>query len=82
LTEEKRDATSGMCGRLNQPTNDSAEQHRLAFAEIALDPEQLALSTIALSLKIDIEEPAVRVSEEGTLLLLNAVLVVVGVSRL
>jgi hypothetical protein len=73
-----------MRGRLNQLVNDSAEQHRLAFAGIALDPWQTALLVVPPLLEVGVffEDPVVRVSEEATLILLDAVLVVAGVGRL
>jgi hypothetical protein len=69
--------------RLNQLINNSAEQHCLAFARIALDPEELTLCMILLSLKIDIvEDPAVGVFEYTALILLDLLLIVAGVRRL
>ena len=82
LAEEERDV-GGIRGRLNQLVNDSVEQHRLAFAGIALDLEQLIMSVVAPFLKIGVfEDPVVRISEEATLILLDTVLILARVGRL
>jgi hypothetical protein len=82
---QKKNETLVVCevGLINS-FNDSAEQHRLAFAGIALGPLQTALLVVPPLLEVGVffEDPVVRVSEEATLILLDAVLVVAGVGRL
>ena len=82
LAEEEQDV-GVMRGRLNQLINDSTEQHCLAFARIAFDPEQLTLSVVTPSSKIHVvKDPAVGVSKEAPFILLDTVLVVTRVGRL
>jgi hypothetical protein len=58
-------------------------KHRLAFAKIISDPKQPTLSVVALVLIFGVfEDLVVQVSEEATLSLLDALLVIAGVSRL
>ena len=58
-------------------------KHRLASAKITSDPKQPALSVVELVLIFGVFEDLVaQVSKEATLSLLDALLVIAGVSRL
>ncbi|RSL58324.1 hypothetical protein CEP51_014088 [Fusarium floridanum] len=74
LAEEIGQAIAGF---LLQFVNDAAQQHRLALARIAFDPEQLALWIVTPSPKfVIIEDPAVRVPKQAALCSFDARLVV------
>ena len=63
-----------------QFVDDTAEQHGLALAGIALDPEQSALLVVTPLLKIGVaEDPAVRAFQQAALSVLDTLLVVAGI---
>ncbi len=67
-------------GLLLQLVDDAAEQHGLALARVALDPEQVALGIVAPLQKLAVaEHPYVRVFEEPALGALDAGFVVPGI---
>src|SRR6478752_1441342 len=79
LTEEIRQSFRRL---FLQIIYDAAEEHCLAFAGVALDPEQPALRVVTKSLKeIVLENPAVGALEQAALCLLDALLVGAGVSH-
>jgi hypothetical protein len=58
----------------------AANKHCLAFAGIALDPEQPAAFVVAPLLKIGMfENPLVRVSQQPTLRVFDPLLVLAGI---
>lgn len=60
--------------------DDAAHQHRLAFARVALDPEQLAVFTIAPLLEVVVvENPTVRVAQQAALIVFDTGLVIAWV---
>ena len=65
-----------------QLVDDAAEQHGLALAGVAFDPEQPALSVAVPSSELGVvEDLAVRFSQEATLGLLDACLVVARIGQ-
>jgi hypothetical protein len=81
LAEEERQK-AGASRRPFQFVDNAAEQHRLALAWVALNPEQEALRIVAPPSEISVvEDLAVQVRQQAALGLLNACLVVARIGR-
>lgn len=73
----------GICQFRNRAelVDDATQQHRLAFARVALDPKDLAVVVVAPTLKLRmVEDPLVGLLEGGPPRLIDARLDVAWVS--
>ena len=69
-------------GSLLQLVDDAAEQHGLALARVALDPEQAAVGIVApLAEIVVVKDPAVRIPQQAALGLFDACFIIAGIGR-
>ena len=72
----------GNVGDVLQFVNNAAKQHGLAFARVALDPEQAAVGIVAPSQEVIVgEDPAVRIPQQAALGLFDACFIIAGIGR-